>query len=93
MTERELARQLDVLEAEIERLLLALAAMTDPTIDDIEELQNMAREVLGWPAVKRARDRCNARGYHVASADGVAKFRYDQAGVCLDCGVVGEGNR
>jgi hypothetical protein len=34
------------------------------------------------------RDRCNARGYHVSSADGTAKFRYDQSGVCLDCGVV-----
>jgi hypothetical protein len=38
------------------------------------------------------RDRCNRRGYHIASAEGVAKFRYDQTGTCLDCGVVGGNN-
>jgi hypothetical protein len=39
--------------AEIERLRLGLVGITDPTVTDIGELKNMARELLGWPAVQQ----------------------------------------
>lgn len=40
------------LRREIERLRLGLAGITDPTVTDIGELKNMARELLGWPALE-----------------------------------------
>jgi hypothetical protein len=39
--------------------------------------------------LKRAR--CATRYHHVADASGVAKFRYDQSGICHDCGKVNSG--
>jgi hypothetical protein len=36
------------------------------------------------------RVRCWWRYWHRLSADGVSKKRYDQSGVCLDCGPFGE---
>lgn len=37
------------------------------------------------------RRRCWLRGYHVRDFWGVSKFRYDQPGMCCDCGKVGSG--
>ena len=34
---------------------------------------------------------CWLRGYHVADAAGISKFRFDCLGVCRDCGKVGSG--
>lgn len=40
------------MQAEIERLRLGLADITNPTVTDPGEIKNMANELLGWPAVE-----------------------------------------
>lgn len=56
----KLRNLLEVSEATNRAKSEMLVAITDETVDDINELRNMAREVLGWPAVLSPAERLEA---------------------------------